>query len=212
MKGKSKKELAAMIEDRGEYKFPTPEAEAYALEKIKESDNEDCRVSFRWQREQLALVKKAADEIGIPYQTYMKQVVFRQAKQDLGLIGNAPVAQGDVEEIRRIYAAVSQMHKEMHLGKGPGLGSIKSNVLGAAMGKELADFLEFFQDTLDAYASHRGFSLPARAGQFMDAAAAAPSQHDAAWYSQTELSHEAVWMQQSEGIAAVPPPPQKEKE
>jgi predicted DNA binding CopG/RHH family protein len=40
-------------------------------------------VTFRWGREQIAVVKRAAALMGIPYQTYLKQVVFRQALADI---------------------------------------------------------------------------------------------------------------------------------
>ncbi|MGH2367403.1 MAG: hypothetical protein ACRDI2_04315 [Chloroflexota bacterium] len=40
-------------------------------------------VTLRWGREQIAVVKRAAALMGIPYQTYLKQVVFRQALADI---------------------------------------------------------------------------------------------------------------------------------
>jgi predicted DNA binding CopG/RHH family protein len=40
-------------------------------------------VTFRWGREQIAVIKRAAALMGIPYQTYLKQVVFRQALIDI---------------------------------------------------------------------------------------------------------------------------------
>lgn len=40
-------------------------------------------VTFRWGREQIAVVKRAAALMGVPYQTYLKQVVFRQALLDI---------------------------------------------------------------------------------------------------------------------------------
>ena len=40
-------------------------------------------VSLRWGREQIAVVKRAAALMGVPYQTYLKQVVFRQALADI---------------------------------------------------------------------------------------------------------------------------------
>ena len=43
----------------------------------------ETRVSFRWGKEQLAIVKEAACAIGVPYQTYLKQAVFNQALSDL---------------------------------------------------------------------------------------------------------------------------------
>lgn len=52
-----------------------------------EQDIEEARIHFRWGPGQLVLVKKAAKLIGIPYQTYIKQVVFRQTIQDLKDMG-----------------------------------------------------------------------------------------------------------------------------
>jgi predicted DNA binding CopG/RHH family protein len=40
-------------------------------------------VTLRWRPAQIAVVKRAAAIFGVPYQTYMKQVVFRQALEDL---------------------------------------------------------------------------------------------------------------------------------
>jgi predicted DNA binding CopG/RHH family protein len=40
-------------------------------------------VTLRWGKEQIAVVKRAAGLMGVPYQTYMKQVVFRQALADI---------------------------------------------------------------------------------------------------------------------------------
>ena len=40
-------------------------------------------VTLRWGKEQLAVVKRAAAILGVPYQTYLKQVVFRQALADI---------------------------------------------------------------------------------------------------------------------------------
>lgn len=40
-------------------------------------------VTLRWGREQIAVVKRAAALIGVPYQTYLKQVVFKQAVADI---------------------------------------------------------------------------------------------------------------------------------
>lgn len=79
--------IKSRLEDRGEYKFESQEAEQEATSIViqAERDLAECHVNFRWQREQLDLVKRAADEIGVPYQTYIKLCVFRQAKQDLGI-------------------------------------------------------------------------------------------------------------------------------
>ena len=40
-------------------------------------------VTFRWGQGQIAVVKRAAAMLGVPYQTYLKQVVFRQAVADI---------------------------------------------------------------------------------------------------------------------------------
>lgn len=40
-------------------------------------------VTFRWGKVQIATVKRAAALLGVPYQTYLKQVVFRQALEDI---------------------------------------------------------------------------------------------------------------------------------
>ena len=42
-----------------------------------EHDLEAMRVDFRWGRAQVDMVKRAAKLFGVPYQTYMKDVVFR---------------------------------------------------------------------------------------------------------------------------------------
>ena len=50
-----------------------------------EADRESAAgtVTLRWGREQVDLVKRAAAILGVPYQTYLKQVVFRQALADI---------------------------------------------------------------------------------------------------------------------------------
>lgn len=40
-------------------------------------------VTLRWGRGQIGVVKRAAAILGVPYQTYLKQVVFRQALADI---------------------------------------------------------------------------------------------------------------------------------
>lgn len=48
-----------------------------------EQDIDDVRVNFRWGSEQLALIKQVARKLGVPYQTYMKMVLYRNAVEDL---------------------------------------------------------------------------------------------------------------------------------
>lgn len=62
------------------------EAESVAIEeKIAraEEDIAEMRVSMRWGKEQVEIIKRAADLIGVPYQTYVKEAAFRQAIADL---------------------------------------------------------------------------------------------------------------------------------
>ena len=40
-------------------------------------------VTLRWGRDQIAVVKRAAALMGVPYQTYLKHVVFKQALADI---------------------------------------------------------------------------------------------------------------------------------
>jgi hypothetical protein len=45
--------------------------------------DEECRVNFRWGSMQLEIVKQVAKTMGVSYQQYIKQVVYRQAYADL---------------------------------------------------------------------------------------------------------------------------------
>ena len=64
-----------------------PKTDALVEKKIAEAEEElaqqEVRINFRWRREQLQLVQRAAEKIGIPYQTYVKHVLFKQANADL---------------------------------------------------------------------------------------------------------------------------------
>ncbi|MPZ13487.1 MAG: hypothetical protein GEU73_03530 [Chloroflexi bacterium] len=53
------------------------------LEAEAEREIADGTVTLRWGRDQIAVVKRAASLMGIPYQTYLKQVVFKQALADI---------------------------------------------------------------------------------------------------------------------------------
>jgi predicted DNA binding CopG/RHH family protein len=54
------------------------------LEEEADRDIAAGTVTLRWGKEQIAVVKRAAAIMGIPYQTYLKQVVFKQALSDIG--------------------------------------------------------------------------------------------------------------------------------
>ncbi len=60
----------------------SPDEHAEAMRQIAIADDE-CRVNFRWGSVQVELVKKVADQMGVSYQQYIKQVVYRQAQADL---------------------------------------------------------------------------------------------------------------------------------
>lgn len=68
------------IEDLGTVELD-PETDAQVSRMIAEADKEieETRVSFRWGREQLAIVRKAAEEMGVPYQTFIKMCVYQRA-------------------------------------------------------------------------------------------------------------------------------------
>lgn len=56
-----------------------------AVKKIAEADEEikQMRMQIRWGTKQVDLVKRAAELVGVPYQTYVKMILFRQALQDI---------------------------------------------------------------------------------------------------------------------------------
>jgi predicted DNA binding CopG/RHH family protein len=79
-------------EDLGEVELPAEEAARFdAAITQAERDLEEARVNFRWGSAQVAVIKRAADLAGVPYQTYIKQVVFRQAIEDLKSAAEAGV-------------------------------------------------------------------------------------------------------------------------
>ena len=71
------------IRNLGRIELPDEEATQFEKQiEIAEKDLAEARVNFRWGPEQLNLVKTVAMLMGIPYQTYMKQVLYRQALAD----------------------------------------------------------------------------------------------------------------------------------
>lgn len=63
---------------------PEMDAQITAMTEQAEEDAEEVRINMRWRKVQANVVKRAAARFGVPYQTYIKQVVFRQALADLG--------------------------------------------------------------------------------------------------------------------------------
>lgn len=71
-----------VVADRVEEDAETSETVA-RLEEQADRDIAAGTVTLRWGKEQIAVVKRAAAIMGIPYQTYLKQVVFKQALADI---------------------------------------------------------------------------------------------------------------------------------
>jgi hypothetical protein len=67
-------------ESLGEFKMP-PKMAAKVEAMIAQADEEDeqARVNFRWSKDALEVVRRAAKLMGIPYQTFIKQAVFEHA-------------------------------------------------------------------------------------------------------------------------------------
>jgi predicted DNA binding CopG/RHH family protein len=73
------------IEDLGIESIP-PEVDEKVKRMIAEAEEdliEEARVNIRWQKAQLVLIKKAAAMIGIPYQIYIRDIVFRKSVEDI---------------------------------------------------------------------------------------------------------------------------------
>lgn len=75
------------MEDLGDVELP-PELDADIQARTKRADDElaATTVNFRWQKGQLDLVKKVAGAMGVPYQTYIKMVVYKQVLTDLAFM------------------------------------------------------------------------------------------------------------------------------
>ena len=81
---KTKTKSGIEIEHLGDIEL-SPELDEKVKQMTAEADAEDsaCRVNFRWEKSPLELVKKAAAIMGVPYQIYIKQVLYRQATADI---------------------------------------------------------------------------------------------------------------------------------
>jgi predicted DNA binding CopG/RHH family protein len=66
-------------QDLGMVELPEEDDQRIAA-MIEEAERElETRVSFRWGKEQLAVVKEAAEQMGVPYQTFTKMSVYQHA-------------------------------------------------------------------------------------------------------------------------------------
>lgn len=86
------------------------------LEPIALSDEEDAKVdrmiaeaekglkevnvNFRWTKDKVDLIKQAAVDMGMPYQTYLKSVVLRQALQDIQAVQEAVTVQRQKQTVQ----------------------------------------------------------------------------------------------------------------
>lgn len=71
-------------EELGDIELSEEEGEHYnKMIKLADEQIEDVRVSFRWKSKQLNIIKQASQLIGIPYQTYIKTVLFNQSIEDI---------------------------------------------------------------------------------------------------------------------------------
>ena len=67
------------------------DAKVSKLTALADSEIEQTRVNIRRKKEPLNLIKKVAESMGVPYQTYIKQVLYRQALNDIQLIQSQSV-------------------------------------------------------------------------------------------------------------------------
>lgn len=71
-------------EDLGDIELlPEVAARAEAAVALADPQLEEARVHFRWGAAQVQVIKRAAALAGVPYQTWIKQVAWRQAMADL---------------------------------------------------------------------------------------------------------------------------------
>jgi len=62
---------------------PELDARLEAMEEAAERDYDEARVNFRWTREELDTVDRAAFVRGVSFVEYLKQVTYGQAVADL---------------------------------------------------------------------------------------------------------------------------------
>jgi|LakMenEpi03Aug12_release.lakeMendotaPanAssembly.Ray.scaffolds.fasta_scaffold116590_3 predicted DNA binding CopG/RHH family protein len=72
------------LEDLGDYEIdPKTVQKVEQMIAAADAEIDEARVNFRWGKRQVNLVKQAADLMGIPYQIYIKETVYRQALRDI---------------------------------------------------------------------------------------------------------------------------------
>ena len=73
---------------------------AQAEQDLAERFGDETRVNVRWGKEQVALVKRAAAVIGMPYQVYIKDVVWHAAVRDLERARQLSLSESDTTSAR----------------------------------------------------------------------------------------------------------------
>jgi len=69
-----------IIEDLGDLELDlTTSAKVKKMTAQADAEIEEARVNFRWGKEQLEIVKQAAELMGVPYQTMIKQFAYQQS-------------------------------------------------------------------------------------------------------------------------------------
>ena len=81
---KKKIDFATEMEDLGIQEL-SPELDEKINLMIEQADKEflESRVNMRWPQKQLDIAKKAASLVGIPYQIYIRDRIFRCAMEDI---------------------------------------------------------------------------------------------------------------------------------
>lgn len=69
-------------EELGKYTVRSKIHKQDANEEAEEDDEATLQINIRWTSEALSRVRKVAEKMGVPYQSYIKQVVYRQAVAD----------------------------------------------------------------------------------------------------------------------------------
>jgi predicted DNA binding CopG/RHH family protein len=76
-------QIEAEMSEHEPFSFDDPAAEARAEAAIAQADAElesrKANVNFRWEAAPLDVVRQAAELAGVPYQTWMKQVLYKEA-------------------------------------------------------------------------------------------------------------------------------------
>ena len=93
------KPIPARRDDQPLYSDPVDvemtDAETAAIDALIATTEADLQTAsrpttIRWSAEQLAVVRSAAEQCGMPYQTYVKDAAFRRALEDLRQLGVRP--------------------------------------------------------------------------------------------------------------------------